>query len=400
LAGPSDRLKGAGNSRARFNTLNGGNDVKKLGIGLIGTGYMGKCHALAWNAVAATFGTGLRPQLVHLGEVSDDLAKQRADEFGFERHSGDWRAVIADPDVDIVSITSPNQFHMEMAIAAFKAGKHVWCEKPMATKLADAQAMQTAAKSAGTLAVLGYNYIQSPAIRQIEALVKDGSIGRVTHVRIEMDEDFMAAPDMTFSFKHRAESGYGALDDFAVHPLSLLHTIVGLPVEVIVDMAKPSEMLKDGKGEDRLIETHDIASALLRFDGGLTGILAVNRSAWGRKGRIALQILGTEGSILFDQERANEFQLYLRSDPGGIQGFRTILIAPTHAPYNHFLPAPGHGLGFNDLKVIEAHEIIKALEGDTARLIDFDQGLKIETVVHAMARSRHDNAWVKIGRES
>ncbi|RYE84175.1 MAG: Gfo/Idh/MocA family oxidoreductase, partial [Hyphomicrobiales bacterium] len=166
--------------------------MRALGVGLIGTGYMGKCHALAWNAVAPVFGDVPRPKLAVLCEVDEALAAQRAGEFGFAEATADWKALIAHPDVDVVSITTPNAFHAEMAIAALKAGKHVWCEKPMATSLGGAQAMLAAAKAAGTVAALGYNYIQNPAIRLARRLIADGAIGAVNHVRVEMDEDFMA----------------------------------------------------------------------------------------------------------------------------------------------------------------------------------------------------------------
>ncbi|MDF2983809.1 MAG: myo-inositol 2-dehydrogenase, partial [Devosia sp.] len=107
--------------------------MTSLGIGLIGTGYMGKCHALAWNAVAAVFGDVARPHLAVLAEHSQELAETKARELGFARATGDWRSLVTDPAVDVVSITTPNAFHPEMAIAALEAGKHVWCEKPMAT---------------------------------------------------------------------------------------------------------------------------------------------------------------------------------------------------------------------------------------------------------------------------
>ncbi|TJV90101.1 MAG: Gfo/Idh/MocA family oxidoreductase, partial [Mesorhizobium sp.] len=136
-----------------------------VGVGLIGTGFMGKCHAIAWNTVGTVFPDVAKPRLVHLGEVDEGLAKRRAAEFGFAKGSGDWRAVVDDPDVDIVSLTTPNQFHPEMAIAILEAGKHLWCEKPMAPSFADAQAMAAAAKKSGKVAALGYNYIQNPAIR-------------------------------------------------------------------------------------------------------------------------------------------------------------------------------------------------------------------------------------------
>src|ERR671921_2779411 len=172
-----------------------------LGIGLIGTGYMGKCHALAWNAVAAVFGDVERPRLAAAAEASQELAETKARELGFARATGAWRSLVADPAVDVVSVTAPNQFHPEMAIAALEAGKHVWCEKPMATKLEDAERMLAAARASGKVAALGYNYIQNPIVRLIQRLLKEGRIGEVNHVRVEMDEDFMANPDELFYWK-------------------------------------------------------------------------------------------------------------------------------------------------------------------------------------------------------
>lgn len=378
-------------------TISSEASMKEIGVGLIGTGFMGKCHAIAWRAVGGVFARAGRPRLVHLGEVDADLARRRAAEFGFEKASGDWRAVIEDPEVDVVSLTAPNQFHAEMAIAALEAGKHLWCEKPMAPSFAEAEAMAAAAGRSGKVAALGYNYIQSPAIRHIGALLAEGRIGDLNHLRIEMDEDFMADPDTLFHWKHAATSGYGALDDFAVHPLSLISVLFGRVERVVCDMAKPHAERTTASGKRRAVETYDIASVLMRLENGMSATLQVNRSAWGRKGRIAVQIFGSRGTILFDQERFNEFQLYLTSDRPEEQGFRTVLIGPQHAPYGDFIPAPGHGLGFNDLKLIECNELITRIRGDgEARLIDFDAGLAIERTVHAMARSYHEGGWVAV----
>ena len=190
--------------------------MKTIGVGLIGTGYMGKCHALAWNAVRPVYGDTPEIKLVHLAEHSQELATKRAAEFGFASASGDWKKLIADPNVDVVSITTPNQFHAEMAIAALAAGKHIWCEKPMAPALKDAEAMAAAARKSGKVAVLGYNYIQNPLIRHIKSLLDEGAIGAVNHIRFEMDEDYMADDKAVFNWKSEASSGYGALDDFGV----------------------------------------------------------------------------------------------------------------------------------------------------------------------------------------
>ncbi|MDX3927370.1 MAG: Gfo/Idh/MocA family oxidoreductase [Shinella sp.] len=370
--------------------------MKALGVGLIGTGYMGKCHALAWNNVSAVFGDVERPRLVHLAEADAELAGVRAREFGFARATADWRDLLADPDVDVISVTTPNQFHAEMAVAALEAGKHVWCEKPMAPAFADAERMLAAAKSSGRTAVMGYNYIQNPAVRHIGRLLEEGVIGTVNHVRIEMDEDFMADAEAPFYWKSEASSGYGALDDFAVHPLSILWSLFGHVEAVIAELAKPYPDRPSSSGGRRSVENHDIASVLMKLPGGISAVLMANRSAWGRKGRIALQIYGSRGSILFDQERMNEFQLYRTDGRASEQGFATVLTAPHHRPYDRFVPAPGHGLGFNDLKIIECRELIAAISGEAFRAIGFEDGLRIEKTVHAMARSFREGRWISI----
>jgi predicted dehydrogenase len=370
--------------------------MKSLNIGLIGTGYMGKCHALAWNAVASVFGDVPRPHLAMLAESSQGLAERKAQELGFARATGDWRLLVADPEIDVVSITTPNAFHPDMAIAALEAGKHVWCEKPMATKLADAERMLAAARASGKVAALGYNYIQNPIIRLIRHLLDEGRIGEVNHVRFEMDEDFMADPEELFYWKSEASSGHGALDDFGVHPLSLLWTLLGGVRRVCGHMSKPYADRPLSDGGRRAVETYDIAAVLLELENGASGVMALNRSAWGRKGRIFIQIFGSRGTIVFDQERMNEVQLYTLDDARDCQGFRTILAGPQHPPYDKFIPAPGHGLGFNDLKVIECRQLIGRIHGEPAVLIDFEDGIRIERTVDAMARSAHEVRWVEV----
>jgi predicted dehydrogenase len=367
-----------------------------IGVGLIGTGYMGKCHALAWRGVKAVFGDGPEVRLAHLAEVTAELAAARAAEFGFARSGSDWRALVADPEVDVVSITTPNPFHAEMAIAALEAGKHVWCEKPMATNLSDAERMAAAARASSKVAVLGYNYIQSPLVRQIGALLEAGTIGRVNHVRLEMDEDFMADPEALFGWKSEAASGHGALDDFGVHPVSLVTTLLGPVARVICHQSKPYATRPLSDGTPRAAETHDIASVLFELAGGASGVMALDRSAWGRKGRIAIQLYGDKGSIVFDQERFNELLLYTNDGPAETRGFRTILAGPAHEPYDRFIPAGGHSLGFNELKTIECHELLQAIAGRPARAIGFDAGLGIERTIDAMARSHRERQWVDV----
>ncbi|WP_342359261.1 Gfo/Idh/MocA family oxidoreductase [Terrarubrum flagellatum] len=367
-----------------------------VGVAVIGTGYMGKCHALSWTSVTSVYGDVERPRLVAICDADAARAGACASEWGFAQATADWRAAIDDTAVDVVSITTPNRFHAEMAIFALERGKHVWCEKPMATTLADAEAMTLAAAKSGRVAALGYNYVQNPAIRHVKRLIESGAIGAVAHARVEMDEDFMADADEPFSWRAEKSAGYGALDDFGVHAFSLLRTLVGETARVCCDMMKPYADRAAADGSRRAIETYDVATVLLRFANGASGSIALSRAAWGRKNRIFVQIFGAKGSITFDQERLNELQLYVADGDPASRGFRTILIGAEHEPYGLFCPAPGHQLGFNDLKIIECRELLRRIAGGAAHLFDFNEGLKIERAVHASARSHESGGWIDV----
>jgi predicted dehydrogenase len=212
-----------------------------------------------------------------------------------------------------------------------------------------------------------------------------------------MDEDFLADPEAPFQQRHEAINGWGALDDVGVHPLSLLYTLLGRVSRVMCDMAKPYPTRRTPEGE-REVEVFDIATIMLRLENGASGYIAVSRTAWGRKGRIAIQIFGGKGSILYDQERLNELQLYVTSDRATEQGFRTVLTAPHHPPYDRFIPTAGHSLGFNDLKIIECRQLIARMLGEPSVSIGFEEGILIERTIAAMARSFQEGKWVEVAQ--
>ena len=271
--------------------------MRTIGVGLIGTGYMGKCHALAWTGVQAAFGDTPVVRRAMLCEVEEGLARRRAGEFGFEASTADWRALIADPAVEVVSITTPNALHAPMAIAALEAGKHVWCEKPMAPALADSERMAAAARASGRVAILGYNYIQSPAVRFIGKLLKRAQSAGSPIFASKWTRTIWPTPRRRFPGAARRAPAMARLDDFAVHPLSLISTLIGLPSAVFGEMSKPYPDRPDGGGR-RAVETFDIATALVRMEDGASGTIQVNRCAWGRKGRLQLQLSASEARSL------------------------------------------------------------------------------------------------------
>lgn len=369
-----------------------------IGFGLIGGGFMGKAHALAYRAAGAVFGDLPSVRLARFCDTPLDRARTLSSQFGFDAATDDWEALVIDPAVDIVSITTPNALHREMALAAIEAGKHVHCEKPLALTLDDARAMETAAREAGVRTLVGYNYIHNPMIRHARKLIADGTIGRPVHFRGWVDEDYQADPDLPWTWRScRADAGLGTLGDLGCHLVSMSHVLMG-PIESLVadtQIIHETRPLPAGTGRAP-VENEDTASALVRFASGAQGTLCTSRSAWGRKNKLDWEIHGTHGMIAFGQERLNELQIYVNEGKPGEQGFRTILAGPEHPPYGAFCPAPGHQLGFGDLKTIEVAAFLRAIATNEDTFPTFTDALAFECAIHAVDVSAREGRRVTL----
>lgn len=357
--------------------------VKELGVALIGTGFMGKCHAMAWRNVAAVFG-GAHPRLEILSDVSDEAAQGFARRLGFARASADWRDAVNDPKVDVVSITAPNGMHRPMAEAALKAGKHVWLEKPMALTLDDARAMAVlAAEYPDQKTILGYNYLRSPAFQSARRMIGEGVIGQPLAFRGVYDEDYSADPLLPWSWRMTHEGGgLGALGDLGCHLVSQMIGLMG-PVSEVIAQTQVSVPMRPSPEGPKPVENEDSALALIRFTSGAQGSFATSRVARGRKCRLQWEVHGSAGTLVFDQENMNELWLHRQGDAG----FTRHLTGPEQPDFAAFCPAPGHNFGFNEQKVIEARNLVSAIAGGPPCGPDFAAGLEIETIIHAMASS-------------
>ena len=380
--------------------------MKEIGVGVIGTGFMGKAHSIAYSASASVFGTGLRPRLEIVCDLSPERAAQRATDLGFQRYSDDWRKVVEDPAVELVSVCTPNDTHAAISIAALEAGKHVWCEKPMSTSLADSTAMFRAARKSGAKTIIGYNYTKNPAVTHARRLVESGAIGRVAGFFCRYDVDNEADEQRPWSWRmSRAKSGTGANGDVLSHVISVAHYLTGSTIaRVVGDIAIVHEKRDDPdkKGGTKKVDNDDMVAALVHFENGVKGHIGASRVTWGRKCGLRWELHGTRGTICYDQERLNEIKLFTRQEgPGGdhpaTDGFRTILTGPHHPPYSAFLPNGGHGLGYMDVKICELHELLDAIENDTPVWPSFADGLVIEKVMDAVDRSALEGVWAKVG---
>ena len=240
--------------------------VEPVGLALIGAGHMGKCHALAFAAVSGVFGRGPPPRLEMVVDLDADAAARAARDHGFRAHTTEWRDAVADPAVSLVAIAAPNALHRPIALAALAAGKHVYCEKPMATSLRDAVAMAEAAEAAGRVTLLGYNYLRNPAIRHARRLLDEGALGRPFAFRCCFDEDYMADATTPFSWRLRRESaGGGALADLASHVVALAHYLLGPIGEVAGELGIVHGERPRAEGGTGRVENDDVALALVRF---------------------------------------------------------------------------------------------------------------------------------------
>mgnify|MGYP000950772222 CR=1 FL=1 len=377
----------------------GMSDMREIGVGVIGTGFMGKAHTFAYRAVAGIFPGSLQPVLHCVADIDQAAAAGAAAQLGFRRATTDWRDLVADPLVEIVSITSPNKFHREMALAAIAAGKHVHCEKPIAPTVQDAAEMTQAAEAAGIVTQVGFNYIKNPLLKLARDMVASGELGEIMNFRGIHAEDYMADPDAPHNWRVDPKGGGGALFDIGSHILGMARFLLGPIVELNADLetAVKTRPVAPGSTERRAVEVDDIARLSLRFARGCGGAIEASWVATGRKMQLAFELTGTRGSLAFTQERLNELLYYPTATDPRQRGFVRIEAGPQHDPYGLFCVAPGHQLGFNDLKTIEMAEFLAAIAGGPTAGPDFREAWEIQKVVDTAVRSSRERRWLPVG---
>ena len=374
--------------------------MKEIGVGVVGTAFMGKVHSLAYAAAGAAFDNGLRPRQEMICDIDAKVAEAKRVEMGFARATTNYMDVINDPKIELISVCVPNSLHKEISVAALKAGKHVWCEKPMATSVLEAEEMLAAARDADCQTMLGYNYTQNPLVQSARNLIEEGVIGRVTAFHGVYDVDNEADPDRPHSWRmSREASGTGANADVMCHLVSMAHYMTGSEVtRVVGDYDTVYKERRDPQYPEQSlpVDNDDVCMALAHFSSGIKGTLRVSRVAWGRKCGLRWEVHGSRGMICHDQERLNEIQLYKRSDDPRQQGFTTILSGQYHEPYSAFLPNAGHTLGFIDVKVCELHQLLTAIAEGKPAWASFEDGFKIEKVMDAIDRSTFTGEWQNV----
>ncbi|MGB2021008.1 MAG: Gfo/Idh/MocA family protein [Candidatus Puniceispirillaceae bacterium] len=369
--------------------------MSKINVGLVGTGFMGKAHVFGFATAQRVFDLPIDFYMEMVADANEKLASAAGKALGFSRHTAEWRDIIADPDIGLVNITTPNALHKEIALAAIAAGKHVYCEKPLAPSAKDAFEMTCAAEQANIKTQVGFNYLTNPMFALAKEMIEAGELGEIYSYRGVHAEDYMASPEAPISFRHDKIGG-GALADIGSHALATAEFMLG-PIAQVNGYCKtliPKRPDTNGVMHD--IEVDDVSHVILEFANGISGTIEANWCATGRTMQHDFEIYGSKGALFFSQERLNELHFFDGKDSHNRRGFRRIEASPAHAPYGQFCIAPGHQIGFNDLKAIEIAKFADAIAGNSKEPFNFRAGYRIQHIVETAQKSSEQKSWLQV----
>ena len=356
---------------------------------------MGKAHVFGFATAERVFNLPCQYHLHMVADATDALASAASTSLGFTTYTSNWQNIINDPAIGLVNITAPNALHKEIALAAIAAGKHVYCEKPLAPSAHDSLEMTVAAERAGVKTQVGYNYLTNPMFRLAKDMIEAGELGEIYSYRGVHAEDYMASPEALVSFRHDKVGG-GALADIGSHALATAEFLLGPIKRVIGNSTTLIPQRPDATGALQDIEVDDITHVFLEFANGIAGSVEANWCATGRTMQHDFEIYGSKGSLFFSQERLNELHFFNASDNRNRRGFRRIEASPDHEPYGQFCVAPGHQIGFNDLKAIEIAKFSEAIAGIADEPFNFRAGYRIQHLVEKIQESSRTKSWLTV----
>ncbi len=381
---------------------------KPIGIGVIGMGWMGELHARSYQQVPVRFPDApLTPELVICADEFEKRALGSQAKYGFGTAATNWRDVIGNDAVDVVHITTPNNLHLEIATAAAEAGKHVFCEKPVGRNPGETAQIAAAVREAGVNSHVGFNYRWVPVVQKAKQIIDEGRIGDITHYRGQFLEGYGANPNAMLTWRFaEEESGLGALGDIMSHTVDMAHMLAG-PVTRVVSQKetfikeRPAAVPGEGThysigagGPLEKVSNEDYVGALVQFESGARGSFEVCRVVVGEKLGLRFQINGTTGAMHWSLERMNELDLYLLETEDPVRdGYINLRSGPEMPHHANFNPAQGLQISYDDLKVIEMYEFLRAIAEDRPSVPGLAEAVAVGAVAEAMRRSWESGHW-------
>ena len=373
---------------------------RTLNVGLIGYRFMGKAHSNAWRQAPRFFDLAATVCMKTICGRDARAVQKAAADFGWEQSATDWRAVVDDPEIDIIDISTPNDTHAEIAIAAAAAGKAILCEKPLGRNIAECERMLTAVKRARVVHMVCHNYRRVPAIALARAMIERGELGkRLFHYRARYAQDWIIDPEFPLVWRLQSKvAGSGSLGDLGSHIIDLARYLVGEFREVCASLqtfVRERPLPENGKCRGK-VTVDDAAAIIGRFRNGALATLEATRFAHGRKNALTIEINGSQGSLVFDLEHMNRLRFYSAADAEDNRGFRDILVTEGAHPYVGSWWPPGHVIGYEHSFVHTVAEFVRAIVADKSVHPTFADGLANQRVLDAVQQSAKTKQWVKI----
>jgi predicted dehydrogenase len=378
-----------------------------LNVGLIGYKFMGMAHSQAWRTASRFFDLDRQPVMKVICGRDAEAVAQFARRWGWEDSSADWHAVVDRSDVEVVDIASPGHIHCDIAVAAAQAGKHVFCEKPLAFTLADAKKMLAAARTAGVKHMVNFNYRRCPAVALARQMIEADQLGEIRHVRCTYLQDWLVDPQFPMNWRLRKEAaGSGAHGDLGSHSIDLARYLVG-EVDEVVGMKKtfiperPAEGTSSGltatagEGTEQ-VTVDDCSLFLAKFASGAVGTFDATRLAPGRKNFNRIELNGSKGTLVWCFEDLNVLEYYSTGDPSSQQGFRRIMATEGDHPYAGNWWPPGHMLGYDHTFSNVVSDLVQDIARDRPCQPDFHDGAQCVAVLEAVDRSIDSGSWAPV----
>ncbi|MCX7005925.1 MAG: Gfo/Idh/MocA family oxidoreductase [Kiritimatiellaeota bacterium] len=375
---------------------------KNLNIGMIGYGFMGRAHSNAWRKVTNFFDVPLQPVLK--AACARDAAKVQAfaDQWGYASVETDWRKLVARRDIDAIDICVPNDLHLEIAVAAAKAGKMILCEKPIARNTAEGLKMCKAVEKAGVLNTVWYNYRRVPAVTLAKNLVAEGKLGKIFHYRANFLQDWTISPDLppggTGLWRLDVKAaGSGVTGDLLAHCIDTAIWING-PIKSVSAMTET--FIKERKhtltGKVEKVGIDDACAFLARFANGALAIFESTRYARGHKAEYTFEINGEKASIAWNLHDLHRLQYFDHADESTVRGWRNIHVSDGDQPYMKAWWVPGLQIGYEHSFVHQVADFLSAAARGESASPTFREALETTKICDAVLASAASGRWVTL----
>ncbi|WP_227522027.1 Gfo/Idh/MocA family protein [Bacillus solitudinis] len=385
-----------------------GLNKKQVRIGMVGYKFMGKAHSHAYRDVSFYFDNNVEPIMQAICGRDKEGVKLAAEKMGWNSYETDWRTLINRSDIDLIDIVTPNNRHAEIAIAAAEAGKHIYCEKPLAMTLDQSKRMLEAVQRNNVIHMINHNYRFAPAVQFAKQLIEEGRLGKIYHIRATYLQDWIMDPNFPLVWRLSKDiSGSGSHGDLAAHIIDLARFLVGEFEEVsglLETFIKQRPIVENSSGLSGTassdikgpVEVDDASVFIARFENGAIGTFEATRFAGGNRNGNRFEINGEKGSIRWDAENMNNLDVYFHEDEAGLQGYRTINCTEDVHPYGTAYWPDAHIIGYEHTFTNLMVELLKGIDKGISPAPNFEDGVKNQAVLEAVERSSRSKKWVSI----